>query len=347
VAKPIADQVIVVTGASSGIGRATAIKAAAAGARVVLAARNAQHLEYVAHEISRLGGTAVVVPTDVTDIRQVQWLADVALDEFGRLDCWIGNAGVSLYGSFQDLSLDDFRRVIEVNFMGQVHGAKVALPLLEESGGALVCVGSALSDRGVPLQSAYSASKHALKGWLDSLRIELERQRSRVRVSLIKPSSINTPLFNKAKTLMGVMPRPIDPVYEPEIAADVILRAAEGRVRDAFVGGSGKLFSVVEHVSPKLLDVHQLRTGFDSQRTDWPKPASAPNNLWEPVEHDGGVHGDFTREARPRSAYTAFDAHSKTFWLALAGAAAGGIALRRLIGNGNGANGSKGKRRRT
>jgi hypothetical protein len=247
-----------------------------------------------------------------------------------------------VYGLFDEVSLEDFRRVIDVNFMGQVHGAKAALPLLEETGGSLVCVGSALSDRGVPLQGAYSASKHALKGWLDSLRIELKRRGSSVRVSLIKPSSMNTPLFNKAKTHMGVMPKPIDPVYEPEIAADVILRAAEGRVRDAYVGGFGKLFSVAEHVSPKAMDVHQLRTAFDSQRTDWPKLASGPNNLWEPVEHDGGVHGDFTRQARPRSAYTVFDAHSKVVWLTLAGAVASGIALHRLGRNGNGPNGRNG-----
>jgi NAD(P)-dependent dehydrogenase (short-subunit alcohol dehydrogenase family) len=333
--KPIGDQVIVVTGASSGIGRLTAIQAAAAGARVVLAARNAAQLESVAHEIVRLGGVALAVPTDVTDMTQVQKLADRTLSEFGRLDSWIGNAGVALYGSFDEISLEEFRRVMDVNFMGQVYGARASIPLLERTAGSFVCVGSALSDRGVPLQGAYCASKHALKGWLDSLRVELKRRGSRVRVSLIKPSSMNTPLFNKAKTYLGVMPRPIAPIYEPELAADVILRAAEGRVRDAFVGGSGKLFSVIEHISPKLLDLHQLRTGFDSQRSSWPKAVTEPNNIWEAVEYDGGVHGDFTPKAKLHSAYTYFDTHSRAIWMTAAGAVASAFVLRAMLRGGD------------
>src|SRR5690606_29130495 len=166
-----------------------------------------------------------------------------------------------------DQPLNDFRRVLEVNFMGQVHCAKVALPYLEETGGALLCVGSTLSDRGVPLQGAYCASKHALKGWLDSLRVELKREGSKVRITLIKPSSIDTPLFNKARTQLGVMPQPIPPVYPPELAAEAILWAAERRPRDLFVGGAGKLLSVAERIRPGLVDLQQLYQGFESQKS--------------------------------------------------------------------------------
>jgi NAD(P)-dependent dehydrogenase (short-subunit alcohol dehydrogenase family) len=326
-AKAISDQVIVITGASSGIGRATAVAAAAQGARVVLAARNARDLEELASEIARAGGAAIAVPTDVTDFVRVQALADRAVQEFGRIDCWINNAAVSMYGAFDDVSLEDFRRIMDVNFMGQVHGAKAALPKLEETGGTLICVGSVLSDRGVPLQGAYCASKHALKGWLDSLRVELRERGSAVRVTLVKPSSINTPLFSKAKTLLGVAPQPIPPVYEPEIAASVLLRAATHRDRDAYVGGAGKFYAMLERVSPSIVDLHQLKRGFTAQRTDWPKGENDANNLWDAVEYDGGVHGEFTRGAKPRSVYNFMEGHKGALWLA--GAVAGGLALRR------------------
>src|SRR5688572_3355388 len=144
-------------------------------------------------------------------------VATRAVQEFGRIDTWLHAAAVSMYGTFKQAALEDFRRVLDVNFMGQVRGAKAALAHLEKTAGALICVGSALSDRGIPLQGAYCASKHALKGWLDSLRVELRQEGSPIRVTLVKPSSINTPLFKKAKTMLGVEPRPIPPVYEVNV----------------------------------------------------------------------------------------------------------------------------------
>jgi short-subunit dehydrogenase len=335
-AKAIRDQVIVITGASSGIGRITAMMAAAEGARVVLAARNETNLEEVAREIHRAGGAARAVPTDVTDIDQVRRLAQAAMDEFGRVDTWVNNAAVSLYGTFDDTAVEDIRRVIDVNFMGQVNCAKVALPLLEESAGTLVCVGSVLSDVAVPLQGAYVASKHALKGWIDGLRIELRKKRSHVRVTLVKPSSMNTPLFDKARTSLGVMPRPIPPVYEPELVARAILRAAKGRERDIYVGTAGKLYSVLARVSPRAVEVHQRLTGFKGQRTDWPKPEESPNNLYEPVADDGGGHGDFTSEAKPRSVFDYVDRHSKAFWAGVL-VAAGAVAWARMRSRSDGA----------
>ena len=323
--KRLKDQVIVITGASSGIGLVTATTAARAGAKVVLAARNERDLNATVEQIRRAGGDAIAVPADVTVFEDVEALARAAVSRYGRIDTWVNNAGISVYAPFVEVDLEDARRIMDVNFMGQVYGAKAALPHLERTGGALVCVGSALSDRGIPLQGIYCASKHALKGWLDSLRVELRKAGSRVRVTLIKPSSINTPLFNKAKTQLGVMPRPIDPIYEPELAARAILRAATGRERDAFVGGGGKFLSVAERISPRLLDVHQTMFGFDAQKSDWPKSADAPSNVYEPVVHDGGPRGDFGREAGHRSPYQAIEGRSIVASLA-AGAALGLVA---------------------
>jgi NAD(P)-dependent dehydrogenase (short-subunit alcohol dehydrogenase family) len=325
--KRIGDQVVVITGASSGLGLATAREAARRGARVVLAARNADDLEGAARDIARQGGRALAVPTDVADYAQVEALAARAVEAFGRIDTWVNNAAVSAYAPFREQPLRDFRRLVEVNFMGQVHGARAALPHLEATGGALVCVGSVLSDRGVPYQGAYCASKHALKGWLDTLRVELMHDGSPVRVTLVKPASLNTPLFSKARTQLGVAPRPIPPVYAPSVAVEAILRAAEGTEREAFAGGAGKLLSLLERVSPKLVDLQQAVQGFESQRSERPKSAGAPDNLYHPLDHDGGVHGEWGERG---SAYGRFAAHATpASLLAATGLAAAAAVLAR------------------
>jgi NAD(P)-dependent dehydrogenase (short-subunit alcohol dehydrogenase family) len=293
----------VITGASSGIGLLCAQEFARRGAKVALAARNHRDLARAVEEIRREGGDAIAVETDVSDYAQVEYLAQRTIEQYGRIDTWVNNAAVSLYATFKETALEDFRRVLDVNFMGQVYGTRASLPHLERTAGALICVGSALSDRGVPLQGAYCAAKHALKGWLDSLRVELWREGSKVRVTLVKPSSINTPLFSKAKTQMGVQPHPIPPIYHPALAADAILRAAEGNLRDVFVGGSGKLLSVAERISSRMIDLQQRWQGFRAQKSNWPKPVDAPHNLYGPVEDDGGVRGDFIAKEKRRSWY--------------------------------------------
>lgn len=316
--RPINEQVIVITGASSGIGRATAREAARRGARVVLAARNASDLEEAAEECRRAGGEAIAVPTDVTDLRQVEALARRAVETFGRIDTWVNNAAVTLYGTFVDTPAEDFRRIMDVNFMGQIHGAKAALPHLEASGGALICVGSVLSDRGAPLQSGYSATKHAIKGCIDGLRVELAKDGSPVRLTLIKPASINTPFFEKARTHMSVQPRPIAPVYSPEAVANAILHAAVSNEQELYVGGAGKLLSIANRISPRLVDLQLRMSGYESQLTDRPRSVDSPDNFYAPLEDDGGVHGEFTGEERRGSAYTRLERNSRGASIAVA-----------------------------
>lgn len=329
VAVPISDQVIVITGASSGIGLATAREAARRGARVVLAARNVPALERIAGEIREAGGTAIAVGTDVTDYDQVVALARRAVEEYGRIDTWVNNAAVSLYATFRDISLEDFRRVLDVNLMGQIHGAKAALPYLEESAGALICIGSVESDRGVPMQSAYAASKHALDGWADALRAELAKERSPVRVTMIKPAAINTPIFEHAKSQLGVTPKAFPPVYAPELVVDAILHAAENHDREIYVGTAARILAWMDRINPRLGDALFRLAGYRFQVTDHPKSPDEGHNLYAPLP-GGSVRGTTARWELKLSLYPWVQEHDAAVPLAAAAAMAlGALALRR------------------
>ena len=319
--RPLAEQVIVITGASSGIGLVTAKRAAAAGARVVLAARNERDLGAAIDSIRELGGRAICRVTDVADADQVKRLGDAAVGEFGRVDTWVNNAGVSIYGRCTDVPLADMRRQFDVNYWGQVHGMLTAVELLRDRGGALINVASAVADRAVPLQGNYSATKYAIKAFTDTLRMELEEAGIPISVTLVKPGSIDTPLFGKAKSLLGVEPQPIPPVYAPEVVARVILEAAERPIRDVIAGGMGKVVSLGEKVSPRVTDKYMERSTFGSQKTDTPLADGRPNNLHAPVEHDGGERGRFRGRVHERSVYTAAAMHPLR--AALIGTAAG------------------------
>ena len=251
--KPIKDQVIVITGASSGIGLATARMAARLGARVVLAARNQDDLGAVTYEIIQNGGQAIAVVADVADPDAVDRIGETALLEFGTIDTWVNNAGLSIYGKLKDVPLADKRQLFDVNFWGVVHGCRTAVRLMRR--GVLINIGSEVSDVAIPLQGIYSASKHAVKGYTDALRMELEHDRIPIAVTLVKPSAINTPYPEHARNYMtdGVPALP-PPLYAPEVVARTILRCAERPVRDIIVGGAGRVQVALGNMAPRLAD---------------------------------------------------------------------------------------------
>lgn len=300
--KPLRDQVVVITGASSGIGLVTARMAAERGARVVLVSRDETDLRKAAEEIRARGGRALHVVADVADPAAVDEVAATAVREFGGFDTWINNAGVSIYGRIEEVALEDARRLFETNYWGVVHGTLSALPVLEQQGGALINIGSALSDTGYPLQGHYTASKHAVKGFTDSLRLEIEKEGLPVSITLIQPAAIDTPYPEHAVTYLGVEPKHQPPVYAPEIVAEAILRCAERPQRDVLVGGGAKVFSTVEKYAPRLGDRLKEATGFSGQRTD--QPARNEDALHGPRPGDASVRGHYPGRVRHTSLYT-------------------------------------------
>ena len=329
--KPLDEQVMVITGASSGIGLVTARQAAQRGACVVLAARNQQDLHDATEAIRREGGRAVFAVADVADEAQVDAIGDVAIREFGRIDTWVNNAAVSMYGRITELSTADMRRQMDVNYWGQVYGSRAAVRHLRAQGGALINVGSALSDRAIPLQGGYCAAKHALKAFTDALRMELEEEGVPVSVTLVKPASIDTPFFEKARTYLGVEPQPVPPVYAPEVASEVILHAAQHPLRELIAGGSGAKLSAARF-APRLADLYMERWTFDSQRTE--KPVNdRPDNLYTPVAADGGERGrNWTGHTRGSSVYTKAALHPRATAAAVVAALAG-LTLARAARN--------------
>ncbi len=323
--KPLAEQVLVITGASSGIGLVTATHAARAGARVVLSARNETDLNRAVHEIRRNGGRAIAVVADVANAADVDRLADHAVREFGRIDTWVNNAAVSMYGRVVDLPIDDMRRQMDVNYWGQVYGSLAAVRHMRTHGGALINIGSALCDRAIPLQANYCAAKHALKGFTDALRMELEEAGVPIAVTLVKPASIDTPFFEKAKTYLDVEPQPVPPVYAPEVVTDVILTAAQKPTREVIAGGSGAKLSAARF-APRLADLYMERWTFDGQSSG--KPFNGrPDNLYAPVTHDGGERGrNWEGHTRRSSVYTQAMLHPRAA-SAVIGALGVGLAL--------------------
>jgi NAD(P)-dependent dehydrogenase (short-subunit alcohol dehydrogenase family) len=301
--KRLEDQVMVITGGTSGIGLATAKRAAERGARVVLCSRNEPELKETVAQIEESGGTARAVVADVSSPDDVERLAATTIEEFGSLDTWVNNAGVSFYGRLTEVAVDDMRQLFEVNFWGMVYGVRAAVPRLRGNGGALINLGSIVSDRAIPLQGAYSASKHAVKGFTDALRMELEEEGAPISVTLIKPSAIDTPYFRHAKNYMEVRPKPPAPVYAPEVVANAILRAAEHRVRDITIGGGGRLLTALGTALPRLTDFYMERAMFSSQRSDTPAEPTL-GNLYQPSGEENAEHGDYRGHVMQSSLYT-------------------------------------------
>ncbi len=303
--KPIAEQVVVITGASSGIGRETALRFAERGAKVVATARSEPGLQSLVAEITARGGQAAYAVCDVADFAQVEHVADTAVRTFGRIDTWVNNAAVSVYARFEDTTPDEFRRVMEVSYLGQVHGALAALPRLRQAGGgALIGISSVESIVSLPLHSAYSASKHAVEGVLDGLRRDLLAEGAPISVTSVKPGTINTPFFNNARNKLDVKPKGPPPIYQPAVVADCVLYAAEHPVRDLFAGGGGRMMAVAQIFAPTLVDAAMARMGIASERTTEPQPGGAPGNLFAPRTDDNRAEGDFSTRARRFSLYT-------------------------------------------
>jgi short-subunit dehydrogenase len=329
--KPVAEQVIVITGASSGIGLATARLAAGRGAKLVLVARDADDLEQAAGQVRAMGGEAVTVVGDVADEATLQQAARVALDRFGRIDTWVNNAGVSVYGGLEAVPVEDARRLFETNYWGVVHGSLAALPYLRRQGGALINVGSVLSDTAMPLQGHYSASKHAVKGFTDALRIELEREGAPVSVTLVKPTAIDTPYPEHARNHMDVEPKHPPPVYAPKVVAKAVLACAERPMRDVYVGGGAKVMAAMERWAPRLADRYKARFAFAQQRSD--RPRDGEDALYAPRAGDGRVRGSHRGRVLGSSVYTSMrlDPLGRT----LLRAAAVGFALAFAVGAGS------------
>lgn len=321
--KPLADQVVVITGASSGIGLATAIEAGRRGGRVVLAARTRAALMEATDRVKQAGGEAMFVEADVANRGDVERIAEQALARFGRIDTWINDAGVLVVGKIGEVPVSDMRQLFEVNFWGTVYGSEVALRhLASTGGGAIINVASVESDRALPLHGIYAASKHAVKGFTDALRMEIEADGLPISVTLVKPASVGTPMPQHARTYADAEPRLPPPVYEPEEVALTILKAAERPVRDAFVGGAGRMISSLGSAAPRVADWISEKFLATAQFGD--RAATPGDNLLD-GSSGARVRGDHQGAVIRPSLYSKASRHPGAAWAAIGTAAVAGL----------------------
>ena len=317
-------QIVVVTGASAGVGRATVRAFARRGADVGLIARGADGLEAARREVVGEGGRALVLPADVADADQIEAAADRVERELGPIDVWVNNAMVAVMSPVKDLRAEEVKRVTDVTYLGVVYGTLAALKrMLPRDRGAIVQVGSALAYRGIPLQAAYCGAKHAIQGFTESLRCELLHDKSRVHVAMVHPPAMNTPQFDWMKSRMPREPQPVPPIYAPEIAADAIVWAVEHQRRELSVGGTTAAAIWGDKIASGLIDRYLAKTGYDSQQTGQPADPNRPDNLWAPLPGDHGAHGRFTARSINASPQTWANQHLGMMF----GLAAGGAAL--------------------
>jgi NAD(P)-dependent dehydrogenase (short-subunit alcohol dehydrogenase family) len=317
--KPIEQQVVAIVGASSGIGRETALQFAKRNAKVVVSARTESGLASLVAEIKASGGDAIAIPADVAEFEQVKSIADKTIEHYGRLDTWVHAAGTAIISPFEQVTPEEFKRVIDVNLMGAVYGAMVAMPYLRQTGrGAFIAVSSVEARRSMPLQTSYSASKHGMEGFLDSLRSELKHEGFPISITNIMPSVINTPFYNKARTKLGVMPTGVPPYYQPSLVAEAILHTAENPTRDLIVGDVGRIIDFLQKIAPDLTDTLVGAIAVPGQRTERIKATDDPNNLFEPIEGYDTTTGDFTDKTIP-SFLDWFDFHPAVKWSTAAG----------------------------
>ncbi|WP_327294000.1 MULTISPECIES: SDR family oxidoreductase [unclassified Streptomyces] len=328
-------QTVVITGASAGVGRATAELFGRRGANVVLLARGEAGLKGAAHDVEEAGGTALAIPTDTADYTAVEAAAEQAEQTFGPIDVWINVGFTSVFAPFAEIGADEFRRVTEVSYLGFVHGTMAALARMKpRDRGTVVQVGSALGSRSIPLQSAYCGAKHAINGFTESVRCELIHDHSNVHITIAQLPAVNTPQFSWVLSRLPRHPQPVPPIYQPEVAARAIVFAADHpRRKQYWVAGSTAATILAQKFAAPLLDRYLGRTGYDSQQTAERVP-ERPGNLWEPMDKSGakdyGAHGSFDNNAHTRSVQVWASQHAR-----LVSAVSAAIALgvgRALIG---------------
>ena len=296
------NEVVVITGASAGLGRAAARKFGKHGAKVGLIARGVDGLEAAKREIESAGGSAMSLPLDVADANAVENAAASVEREFGPIDIWVNNAMASVFSPVKEMEPEEYKRVTEVTYLGVVYGTLAALKrMLPRDRGTIVQVGSALAYRSIPLQSAYCAAKHAIAGFTDSLRCELIHDQSNVRITMVQMPALNTPQFGWVKSRLKYKAQPVPPIFQPEVGANAIYWAAHHNRREIFAGLPTVEAIVANKIAPGLLDKYLGKTGFASQQTSVLEDPERPNNLWEPVKGDHGAHGTFGNQAHERS----------------------------------------------
>ena len=327
--------VVAITGATGGIGRATAREFARRGSDVALIARGEQGLDAAAAEVRAHGRRAMVLAVDVADADAVDAAVGRIEDELGPIAVWVNDAFTSVFARFEDISPEEYKRVTEVSYLGYVYATRAVLKRMRQrDAGAIVQVGSALAYRGIPLQTAYCGAKHAIQGFHEALRVELLHEKSNVHVTMVQMPAVNTPQFSWVLSRLPRQAQPVPPIYQPEVAARAVVFAAEHpKRREYWVGASTVATLMANAVVPGLLDRYLARTGFDSQQTPDPRPADQPANLWESADdedgHDFGAHGKFDDNSKPRSRQQ-WLAHRYPQLAGAAGIAAAGVALAAL-----------------
>lgn len=321
-------ETVVVTGGSAGVGRATVREFAKAGANVAVLARGQERIDAACAEVEAMGGRALGISVDVADGAAVEAAAERVERELGPIDIWVNNAFAGMFSPFMEMSPEEYARVTEVTYLGQVHGTRAALRhMLPRNSGAIVLVGSALAYRGIPLQSAYCGAKHAVQGFLDSLRPELDHQDSNIHVCMVQLPALNTPQFEWARTKMGKKPRPVGKIYQPEVAARAIRFAAYSRRKEVWVGSTTTQAILGDEAASFLLDEYLAETGIEGQSAKAPISPERKDNLFEPVPGDFAAHGRFDDVAHDTSAQMWLNRNRNAVAASVAAAAAAGIGF--------------------
>jgi NAD(P)-dependent dehydrogenase (short-subunit alcohol dehydrogenase family) len=324
-------EVVVITGASAGVGRATARAFARRGAHIGLLARGKDGLEGARADVVSGGGEALAIPTDVAHSDEVEAAAEAIEKEFGPIDIWVNNAMTTIFAPLKEITPDEFKRATEVTYLGTVYGTMAAIKrMYPRDRGSIVQVGSALAYRSIPLQAPYCGAKHAIRGFTDSLRSELIHDRKNIHLTMVQMPALNTPQFNWCKTKLPRHPQPVPPIFQPEVAAEAIVWAAHHKRREIYVGGPTVQAIEGNKIAPGLLDLYLARTCYTGQQTDQPVSPDRSNNLFEPVAGDHGAHGIFDNRAQDYSAQLWQTTHRS--WLLAAGLGVTALACGAMIG---------------